>query len=117
MANEIQDSEKETLLTETLSELKTRLQELGAKKQESQQKLDSIKTQLEATQEAEHKAEDRMKDILQVEAKLEELMNEERKLLREKDAAEAELFEFKKKIDKIDRINKGIMEGEGNSQG
>jgi len=112
MADEVNNPERETLLTETVNELKTRLQELGSKKQEVQQRLDGIKTKLEATQEAEHKAEDRMKDILEIEAKLEELMNEEGKLQREKDTAEAELLEFKNKIAKIDQINKEIKDNE-----
>lgn len=106
------DAEKETLLTETINELKKQIQELNEKKNGVQQNLNEIKSRLEVTQAEEHKTEERMKDIIKVEAKLEELMNEEERLLRQKSGAESELIEIKKKLDKIDDLNKKI-EGRG----
>ena len=98
--------EKETVLTRTINELKRHLGVLDQKKSEVQLKLDDIKSRLEVTREEEQKTEKRMQDILKVEAKLEELMNEERRLLLEKSAAESELVDIQGKLKKIDNINK-----------
>jgi len=114
MADEVTEGKKETLLTETINELKNQLQMLKEKKVEVQQKLDSIKSKLEVTQEEEHKTEARMKDIIKVEAKLEELMNEEDRLQREKSTAEDELLGIKGKLDKINQLNKKIEGEDGN---
>ena len=114
MADEVSDAsdgEKETLLTETINELKNQLQALSGKKTDVQQRLDDIKSKLEVTQEEEHKTEARMKDIINVEAKLEELMNEEERLLREKSSAEDDMLKIKEKFDKIKQLNRKI-EGE-----
>ena len=112
MEGETAPDDKGILLSETLNELKKQLESLNEKKKEVQQKLDGIKNRLEATQEAEHKAEERMKDIIEVEAQLEQFMNEEDKLTREKLAAESELLEYKEKLGKIDEISKKIKESE-----
>jgi len=111
MENEGNNTEKETLLTATINELKKQLQMLRVKKVEVEQRLKDTKSKLEATQEAEHQTEERMKDILKVEAKLEVFMNEESRLEREKSTAESELFEIKKKLAKINELDKKI-EGE-----
>ena len=114
MENEATHTEKETLLTATINELKRQLQLLRVKKVEVEQRLKDTKSKLEVTQEAEHQAEERMKDILEVEAKLEEFMNEESRLEREKSTAESELFEIKKKLAKVDELDKKI-EGKDNT--
>jgi len=111
MENETSNTEKETLLSATINELKRQLQLLRVKKVEVEQRLKETKGKLEITQEAEHQAEERMKDILKVEAKLEEFINEESRLEREKSTAESELFEIKKKLAKINELDKKI-EGE-----
>ena len=114
MADDASDSEKETLLTETINELRGQLMELNGKKMEAKQRLGEIRSKLETTQEEEHRTEARMKDILKVEARLEELMSEESRLLREQASAEEELLEIKGRLDKINRINKKIGGGDGN---
>jgi len=108
MADETNNNEKESLLTATINELKKQLESLSVKKVEVEQRLTETKNKLEVTQEAEHEAEDRMKDILKVEAELEVFINEESKLEREKSSAESELYDIKKKLSKIDELDKKI---------
>jgi len=103
-------------LNETINELKKQLQELSDKKNQTKLKIDDIKSKLKVTREAEHKAEERMKDILKVEAQLEELMSEETRLIREKSVAEDELSVYNKKLAKADALNKKIA-GENASRG
>ena len=110
MADETDDNQKETLLVETINELKKQLQVLNENKNDVELRLKDTKSKLEATQEAEHQVEEHMKDMLKVEAKLEELITEERRLIQEKSAAESELFEIKKKLSKINELDKKIEE-------
>jgi len=110
MVDEITYTQKETLLNETINELKKQLQVLREKKGEIEQRLKDTEGKLEVTQEAEHQAEERMKDMLKVEARMEELVSEENRLFREKSAAESELLEIKEKLSKVDELDKKIEE-------
>jgi len=104
--DETTDVEKVELLRDTINELKTQLSGMVKKKTEAQQKLEDIKSKLKLTRDEEHKTEERMKDILDVEAKFEELMSEENRLEREKVKAEDELNKIQKTLSDIKDLNK-----------
>jgi len=106
MMDETTDVEKVELLRDTINELKTQLSGMVKKKTEAQQKLEDIKSKLKLTRDEEHKTEERMKDILDVEAKFEELMSEENRLEREKVKAEDELNKIQKTLSDIKDLNK-----------
>lgn len=101
-------SVKARFLEATFEEVRKNKEDLLQKKEELQQKLGEIRGKEKIATEEEAKIEGRLRDMLRIEAKYEEILDEEEILRRQEEFVEEDLLKVKQKLDKIKKLYKSV---------
>ena len=106
------DSEKRRFLEATFDDVRKSKAELEQRKEELQEKLDEIRDKETVAKVAEREIEAKLKDMLRVEAKFEEILSEEENLRRQEGFVKDDLLKVKRKLSKIKMLYEKINSDE-----
>ncbi len=102
------ESDKTRFLEATFEEVRKNREELSQKKEELQRRLDEIREKEKVATEEEGKIEGKLRDMLRIEAKYEEILGEEEILRRQEEFVEEDLLKVKQKLDKIKKLYESV---------
>ena len=101
--------EEDVLLTETLSSIRKQVRDLEIKKEILQKKAEYINKRVDTIKEEKGLIERSIKVLIKEQTNLHVLLDEELKLVQEKETIKKELSEIRKKVLKIAELSKKII--------
>lgn len=111
--SEAENPGKSWLLDAAFEDARKTMEQLEQKKGELQQKLDEIREKEGVAEGAEREIEQKLKDLLRIEARFEEVLSEEERLRREESLVEDDLLKVKAELGKIKKMFDKIGKTEG----